>query len=155
MANAALTSPPTTSDFTVFCGASRKPFRMSGVNQPTTMSATEAASLLAWISTERNSPHIMFTQRPIFQPFRPKFRYPKWCSDSLIARRLFASHRYDFPIIGTPTGRMTPGRVVNQSTILANEKQQIPESHESLGNSNVKWDLLPWSRRQNTESNES
>jgi len=64
-------------------------------------------------------------------------RYPKWCSDSLIARRLLAPHRYDFPIIRTPAGRMTPRRVLYQSTIFDNGKRQIPESHESLGDSNV------------------
>ena len=29
--------------------------------------------MLAWISTERNSPHIMFTQRLNFQPFLTQF----------------------------------------------------------------------------------
>jgi hypothetical protein len=86
---------------------------------------------------ERNSPHIMFTQRPSFSAISCTIRYPKWCSDSLIVRCLFASHRYDFPIIRTPAGRMTPRMVADQSAILANGKRQISESHESLGDSNV------------------
>ena len=80
----------------------------------------------------------MFAQRPIFRAFSLRNRYPKWCSDNLIARRLFAPDRYDFPIIRTPARRMTPRRVVHQGTILANGKRQIPESNESLGVSNVR-----------------
>ena len=101
---------------------------------------SEATGRLAWISTERNSPHIMFTQRPIFQPFRSKtcgIRYPIWCSDNGVARSLFASHSIDSPINEGPDWHMTPRRAADQNTILANGKQQIPESYESLGDSNV------------------
>ena len=82
-------------------------------------------------------------------------RYQKWCSDSMIARRLFAPHRYDCPIIRTPAGRMMPRRVVYQSTIFANGKRQIPESYESLGDSNVSGISFRGVGAKKTESNES
>jgi hypothetical protein len=56
------------------------------------------AFLLAWISTEWNSPHTMSLERTIFRAFRSKNAvtcYANWCADSLVARRHFALSCFD------------------------------------------------------------
>src|SRR6266849_5954605 len=109
--------------------------------------------LLAWISTEQNSPYTMFAKDAVFQPFRSKACencHPIWCSDSLISRRFFASHRSVFLDFQALARKITPRGVVYQNTLLPNGKKQIPESHESLSDSDgfrCQVNLLPWKSR--------
>ena len=97
--------------------------------------SVEIQASLDFHGTEFASHHVH--AKTNFSAISCAIRYPKWCSDGMIARQLFAPHSYDFPIIRTPARRMTARMVLNQSTILANGKRQIPESDESLGNSYV------------------
>ena len=96
---------------------------------------------LAWISTEGNSPHTMSPESTIFRAFRSETAvicYARWCADSLVARRHFALSRFDFRSFRVSGGKMTPGRDGYQSTNLPNTNERIPESHESLADSNVR-----------------
>ena len=65
--------------------------------------------------------------------------YARWCADSLVARRHFALSRFDFRSFRVSVGRMTPGRGGYQSTNLPYTNEQIPESYESLADSNVSY----------------
>src|ERR1700730_3716309 len=62
----------------------------------------------------------------------------RWCADSLVARRHFALSRFDFRSFRVSVGKMTPGRGSYQSTNLPYTNEQIPESYESLADSNVR-----------------
>jgi hypothetical protein len=99
------------------------------------------AIALAWISTEMDSANIMSLGSTIFRAFRSKATvtcYASWCADSLVARRHFALSRFDFLSFRVSGGKMTPGRDGYQSTNMPNTNEQIPESHESLADSNVR-----------------
>src|SRR5208337_3020945 len=93
---------------------------------------------LAWISTERNSPHIMSLKSTNFSGISFRTCYAHWCADSLVARRHFALSRFDFRSFRVSVGKMTPGRGGYQSTNLPYTNEQIPESYESLADSNVR-----------------
>jgi hypothetical protein len=93
---------------------------------------------LAWISTERNSPHIMSLKSTNFSGISFRTCYARWCADSLVARRHFALSRFDFRSFRVSVGKMTPGRGGYQSTNLPYTNEQIPESYESLADSNVR-----------------
>ena len=96
---------------------------------------------LAWISTEMDSANIMSLGSTIFRAFRSEATvtcYASWCADSLVARRHFALSRFDFRSFRVSGGKMTPGRDGYQSTNMPNTNERIPESHESLADSNVR-----------------
>ena len=96
---------------------------------------------LAWISTEMDSANIMSLRSTIFRAFRSEATvtcYASWCADSLVARRHFALSRFDFRSFRVSGGKMTPGRDGYQSTNMPNTNERIPESHESLADSNVR-----------------
>ena len=96
---------------------------------------------LAWISTERNSPHIMSLESTIFRASRSETTvtcYVIWCADSLVTRRHFALSRFDFRSFRVSVGKMTPGRGGYQSTKLPYTNERIPESYESLADSDVR-----------------
>src|SRR2546427_366886 len=96
---------------------------------------------LAWISTERNSPHTMSLESTIFRAFRSEIAvtcYANWCADSIVARRHFALSRFDFRSFRASVGKITPGRGGYQRTNLPYMNEGIPESHESLAVSNVR-----------------
>ena len=100
-----------------------------------------ASSFLAWISTEMGSANIMSLRSTIFRAFRSEATvtcYASWCADSLVARRHFALSRFDFRSFRVSGGKMTPGRDGYQSTNMPNTNERIPESHESLADSNVR-----------------
>jgi hypothetical protein len=59
-------------------------------------------------------------------------------SGKVVARRHFALSRFDFRSFRVSGGKMTPGRDGYQSTNLPNTNERIPESHESLADSNVR-----------------
>src|SRR6266851_1017675 len=46
-----------------------------------------------------NSPNFLVDRGLILTHFRPRFCYPKWCSDSSTARSLLATHDVDLPIL--------------------------------------------------------
>ena len=93
---------------------------------------------LAWISTERKSPHIMSLKSTHFSGISFRTCNARWCADSLVARRHFALSRFDFRSFRVSVGRMTPGRGGYQITNLPYTNEQIPESYESLADSNVR-----------------
>ena len=74
---------------------------------------------------------------PIFRAFRSKL-VMHVVADSLVARRHFALSRFDFRSFRVSVGKMTPGRGGYQSTNLPYTNEQIPESYESLADSNVR-----------------
>jgi hypothetical protein len=78
----------------------------------------------------------------IFRAFRSEATvtcYASWCADSLVARRYFALSRFDFRSFRVSGGsKMTPGRDGYQSANMPNTNERIPESRESLVDSNVR-----------------
>jgi hypothetical protein len=85
--------------------------------------------------------NIMSLRSTIFRAFRSEATvtcYANWCADSLVARRHFALSRFDFRSFRVSGGKMTPGRDGYQSTNMPNTNERIPESHESLADSNVR-----------------
>ncbi len=112
---------------------------LAGTSQKA-LSATNP-SLLAWISTERNSPYIMSLESTIFRAFRSEITvtcHANWCADSLVARRHFALSYFDFRSFRISVGKITPGSGGYQSTNMPYTNERIPESHESLADSNVR-----------------
>ena len=96
---------------------------------------------LAWISTERNSPYIMSLESTIFRAFRSEITvtcHANWCADSLVARRHFALSCFDFRSFRISVGEITPGSGGYQSTNMPYTNERIPESYESLADSNVR-----------------
>ena len=99
------------------------------------------ARRLAWISTERNSPYIMSLESTIFRAFRSEITvtcHANWCADSLVARRHFALSCFDFRSFRISVGEITPGSGGYQSTNMPYTNERIPESYESLADSNVR-----------------
>ena len=97
--------------------------------------------ILAWISTERNSPYIMSLESTIFRAFRSEITvtcHANWCADSLVARRHFALSCFDFRSFRISVGEITPGSGGYQSTNMPYTNERIPESYESLADSNVR-----------------
>ena len=98
-------------------------------------------AVLAWISTERNSPYIMSLESTIFRAFRSEITvtcHANWCADSLVARRHFALSCFDFRSFRISVGEITPGSGGYQSTNMPYTNERIPESYESLADSNVR-----------------
>jgi hypothetical protein len=72
----------------------------------------------------------------------PAYAYRLECQHArkpnIVARRHFALSRFDFRSFRVSVGKMTPGRGGYQSTNLPYTNEQIPESYESLADSNVR-----------------
>ena len=83
----------------------------------------------------------MSLESTIFRAFRSEIAvtcYANWCADSIVARRHFALSRFDFRSFRASVGKVTPGRGGYQRTNSPYTKERIPESHESLADSNVR-----------------
>jgi len=84
---------------------------------------------LAWISTQRNSPHTRSLESTISRVFRSEIAvtcYARWCADSLVARRHFALSRLDFRGFRTSVGKVTPGRVAISAPLSLTQMSELP-----------------------------
>ena len=112
----------------------RKPWlaqaQFIGITEPSSLESTHFATetRLAWISTERNSPHTMPAETPILESFRPWDYYAKRCADSPISRRHLARRLHDSGHFRDPRGEKRLGRALYRCTDLPNDWREIPES---------------------------
>ena len=100
--------------------------------------AESSETALAWISTERNSPHTMLAQTPILESFRPWDYYAKRCADNPISRRHLVRRLHDSGHFRDPRGEKTSRRALYRCTDLPNDWREIPESCESLSDPDVR-----------------
>ena len=83
---------------------------------------------LAWISTERNSPHKKFARMLIFSNLLTQSCYANRYADSSISLRLLAHRLLDSGHFGAPRGAKTLRAGVYQNTNLPASAGIFPES---------------------------